>query len=88
MYSLYQGLIKRERACNSHSDSIDSKIESVTKNIVIQKLGLLVYWRYWGCIIIIQKIQNFPKLSVAKNGNTCYFTIENFIHDGNKLTPS
>ena len=30
----YQGLMKREgqRACNSHSDSIDGEIKSVTKN--------------------------------------------------------
>ena len=38
-----QGLIEGERACNSHSDSIDGEIKSVTKNSNNQKLGLLVY---------------------------------------------
>ena len=36
-----QGL-NRERACNSHIDSIDGEIKSVTKNSN-KKLGLLVH---------------------------------------------
>ena len=50
----------------SHSDSIDGEIKSVTKN----SIGLLVYWGYWGSILRILK---FPKLNVTKNSNTFLF---------------
>ena len=48
-----QGLL-RERACYSHSGSIDGEIKVLLK-IVTQKLGHLVYWGYWGSILRIQK---------------------------------
>ena len=62
-----------ERACNSHSDSIDGEIKSVTKNSntktwIFSLLGVL------GKYTENSKI--FPKLSVAKNSNTFYFAVE------------
>ena len=36
--------LQRERACNSHSDSVGGAIKKVLLKIVTPELGLLVYW--------------------------------------------
>ena len=59
--------LKGERACSSHSDSIEGEIKSVTK-IVTQKLGFLVYWGYWNSKISLSLVL----LKIV----TLYFTVE------------
>ena len=69
-YTTRQGLIKRERACNSHSGSIDSEIKSATKNNNTKT------WTFSLLGKCTESSKIFPKLSVAKNSNTYYFTVE------------
>ena len=61
--------LSRLRKERGYATPVDGEIKSVTKNINT-KLGLLVYWGYWGSILRI------PKLSIAKNSNTFYFAVE------------